>query len=1349
VTRKSALVAILIVLSAVFAFTAEAQPPAPTVVAPAAGAALIQPITLSWNAVVDPAGPIGSYTWEVSNTSTFGVIIASGFTNATGDPNIPTRTQDRVSGLPNGTYFWRVKATQIVGGAVFAIDSPFSPVRTFTVVGLGPAPGTPSFTSPASPAQFHVREFFLINWTDVPGAHHYLLEADDQPNFSYPLTLTTDPMKFGTSFRAGWGNPLNVFYRIVAVSADGVRSLPSPTLAVTITNAAPVPPPPVPLSPIGGATVTLPFTLDWTDTANPLVAAYDVDIDNDPNFAGAIGVLFVQGVSRSDYMVVPDPQVQGFNIFPPGTYFWRVRAVHGDVLGPWSAGQSFTVAPLPPTPPGLAVFHIINEPGSVEGGNSTQARVTLNMPAPPGGALVSLATDMPHAQVPTSVVVPAGKTDATVTPVTTIPVPGATIGSVRAAYGLGWQDNSLGLFPLLWGIALDHDTVVGGSPVLGTATLLNPAPPGGVEVALVNGDNSVMTLPATVFIPAGGTGATFDVLTAPVSVATHVTIDAGTAFEGYRSPGAGLTVVPPGSPPTAPSIASLTLASAKILGGVSTTGTVTLTAPAPAGGAAVSVCGSMQGQVVTPSCFPPSVIVPAGSLSADFPITAPQVNSPSYVLIQASYGPTGAMQAKLLEIDPGPPGASVLFAFGISSTIGVIGGTSMSGTVSTVMLAPAGGGAVTMTSSNPSIVQVPATVPIPAGNSAASFTITTNPVLVGATVQVDATAGGVTRSQFINLGPDPNAAPLLSSVTLASASVTGGSSVSGTVFLSSPAPTGGVTVTIATSNLVAQPQPIATVLAGQSSASFTVTTSAVTANTPVTITASFGATARSASLTVLAGAAPPPPPPPSGTPGTPSLLSPATDATVAQPILFDWSDTANSASYRIQISSSNNFSPITFSQTVSVSQATVSGLPAQRLFWRVQGISSTGVAGPFSAARRFTAQAGAPPPPPPASLSSVSVTPTSVVGGNSSQGTVTLTAGAPAGGAVVGLSSANTAAATVPASVTVAAGATSATFTVTTTSVTASTALSITGTFNAVSRSAVLTVNPPPPPASLSSVTVSPTSVVGGAASTGTATLTSAAPTGGAIVTLSSSTTTVASVPASVTVAAGALSANFSITTTAVTVATPVTISGTFGGASRTAVLTVNPPPPPASLSSVTVSPTSVVGGAASTGTVTLTTVAPTGGAIVTLSSSTTTVASVPASVTVTAGALSANFSITTTAVTAATPVTIGGAFGGASRTATLTVNPPAPPPPPAQSATLTVTATGRTGERVTSSPAGINVTVGSTGSATFTTGTSITLSASNTRDVIWSGACSSGGNKAKTCTFTLTGAASVSANVQ
>jgi hypothetical protein len=89
------------------------------------------------------------------------------------------------------------------------------------------------------------------------------------------------------------------------------------------------------------------------------------------------------------------------------------------------------------------------------------------------------------------------------------------------------------------------------------------------------------------------------------------------------------------------------------------------------------------------------------------------------------------------------------------------------------------------------------------------------------------------------------------------------------------------------------------------------------------------------------------------------------------------------------------------------------------------------------------------------------------------------------------------------------------------------------------------------------------------------------------------------------------------------------------------------------------------------------------------------------------------------------------------------------PPAPPPQTTTLTVTATGRTGERVTSSPAGIDVATGSTGSASFAVGTAITLTVSNGRVAIWSGACSSGGAKTKSCTFTLTGAATVTANVQ
>jgi hypothetical protein len=387
------------------------------------------------------------------------------------------------------------------------------------------------------------------------------------------------------------------------------------------------------------------------------------------------------------------------------------------------------------------------------------------------------------------------------------------------------------------------------------------------------------------------------------------------------------------------------------------------------------------------------------------------------------------------------------------------------------------------------------------------------------------------------------------------------------------------------------------------------------------------------------GAAPP------TTPSAPTLLSPAQDATPAQPVAFDWTDVNAATAYRIQIDDSNNFSaPLAVDRVVTASQFTTS-TPlnvGQRHWWRVRGINSAGTAGAWSSVRRFTAGAFTQAP----SLAGIALNPASVVGGNTSEGTASLTSAAPSGGAVVTLSSSNTSAATVPASITVPAGAFSATFTVSTASVTASTSLTISGAFGGTARSATLTVTPPPPP------------------------------------------------------------------------------------------------PPPASLSTLSVNPASVTGGTSSQGTVTLTSPAPAGGFAVSLSSGNAAV-TVPAGVSVTQGATSATFAIATSAVTTSTPVTITASVGGVTRTATLTVT------PPPQTAALTVTATGRSGERVTSTPTGINVAVGSTGSASFAIGTAITLRATNERDVIWSGACSSGGNKTKTCTFTLTGNATVTANVQ
>ena len=93
-------------------------------------------------------------------------------------------------------------------------------------------------------------------------------------------------------------------------------------------------------------------------------------------------------------------------------------------------------------------------------------------------------------------------------------------------------------------------------------------------------------------------------------------------------------------------------------------------------------------------------------------------------------------------------------------------------------------------------------------------------------------------------------------------------------------------------------------------------------------------------------------------------------------------------------------------------------------------------------------------------LSSVGLNPTSVTGGSSSTGTVTLDGPAPSYGAVVSLSS-SASAAMVPPSVTVASGATSATFTVSTSAVTASTPVTVTATYGGAMKTASLTVNPP------------------------------------------------------------------------------------------------------------------------------------------------------------------------------------------------------------------------------------------------------------------------------------------------
>jgi hypothetical protein len=194
----------------------------------------------------------------------------------------------------------------------------------------------------------------------------------------------------------------------------------------------------------------------------------------------------------------------------------------------------------------------------------------------------------------------------------------------------------------------------------------------------------------------------------------------------------------------------------------------------------------------------------------------------------------------------------------------------------------------------------------------------------------------------------------------------------------------------------------------------------------------------------------------------------------------------------------------------------------------------------------------------PALLAQVTVNAGFVVGGTTSvTGTASLGGPAPAGGAVVTLSS-SSAAATFPngKTVTIPAGSQTATFRISTKAVSASTPVTITASYNSVKQQAKFTIVPA---FSLSSVSVSPSSLIGlfgGAPAVGTVTLSGPA-SDGVVVSLASGTPAIVSVPASVSVTPGATTATFVISALEVAANTPVTVSATLLGTTRSATLTV------------------------------------------------------------------------------------------------------------------------------------------------------------------------------------------------
>jgi hypothetical protein len=177
-----------------------------------------------------------------------------------------------------------------------------------------------------------------------------------------------------------------------------------------------------------------------------------------------------------------------------------------------------------------------------------------------------------------------------------------------------------------------------------------------------------------------------------------------------------------------------------------------------------------------------------------------------------------------------------------------------------------------------------------------------------------------------------------------------------------------------------------------------------------------------------------------------------------------------------------------------------------------------------------------------------------IAGCKTVSGAVTLSAPAPAMGAVVSVTD-TLAAATVPMTVTVPAGATTKSFSIKSVPVSDSQSGTVSVSLAGKTISQPLTVRP----IGLASVTLTPTSVAGSQPVTGKATLECKAGPGPITVDLSSKNAAVASpVAASIVVPQGLQTATFDVATNPVLATTKATISGVANGITKSKVLTVN-----------------------------------------------------------------------------------------------------------------------------------------------------------------------------------------------
>jgi hypothetical protein len=261
-------------------------------------------------------------------------------------------------------------------------------------------------------------------------------------------------------------------------------------------------------------------------------------------------------------------------------------------------------------------------------------------------------------------------------------------------------------------LVLRPNRVTGGlEHSFGTVTLRAPAAEATV-VRLSTSHRASASVPSSITIPAGQVAGDFAIVTRSVRSRTNVTITASMAGGVASAP---LTVDPT-------TVAAFELSTYDIVGGNTLTGEVTLSAPAPRGGAVVSLTTSAPSVARSVRNW---VLVPEGRTSTTFTIRTFPLSDPRHVRFTAARGGVAVRAGQSAEF---PDGRNLtvrraqLVGFTLSASQVRSGGT-VTGTVTLNGPAPARGSVVLLRAAPPGSVTIPATVVVPAGRHTGTFTV--------------------------------------------------------------------------------------------------------------------------------------------------------------------------------------------------------------------------------------------------------------------------------------------------------------------------------------------------------------------------------------------------------------------------------------------------------------------------------------------------------------------------------------------------------------------------------------------------------------------------------------------------